>query len=119
MIEMRFWEDTDGGVWRPMVICDVCEFPIDQRLESAVGIAVWSAAPPYTPDHLTAADRKRTVKFGRSPLHVHLGRCDAKVRARIGDAYLWEQIDVHLRDLCHNAGEDVDAHPPGGDAATV
>ncbi len=104
MIEIRFAEDADGGVWLPMVICDVCEFPIDQRLGSGPGIAVWSAAPPRTPDDLTAADRLRAVKFGRAPLHVHLGRCEARVKARIGDAYRWEMIDAHLKNLRHNAG---------------
>jgi hypothetical protein len=52
-----------------------------------VGIAVWSAAPPCSPDDLPLGEPTRTVKFGRPPLHVHLGRCEAKVKARIGDAY--------------------------------
>lgn len=104
MIEIRWMEDPDaGGLWLPMVICDICQFPIDNRKEISTGIAIWTAAGPCCPNDVKPIDR-RAIKFGRPALHVHLGRCETSAKDRIGDAVRWGPLKSHLDYLCYNAG---------------
>jgi len=89
MIEVRCIE----GRWAPMVICDICNSPIDRRKPGwqHEGLALWVM------DDSTESG---------SPLHVHKGLCDRKADTR--DALMGsEELGVHLFHLFYNAGYSV------------
>ena len=98
MIQIRFVD----GVWAPMLICDVCSFPIAPHWNPGQvemqGIAIWSMAA-YTPK--SRLDRSTGY---RPVLHVHKGHCDVRAQGQLEKPTGWESLDVHLFHICHNVG---------------
>jgi hypothetical protein len=74
-----------GGAYRAVVVCDHCGQVIDDAMSA---LAVSSAAPEGT----TA-----------QTFHVHKGRCDEFVVARLGGLCGSEELSIHLVELLGNA----------------
>jgi hypothetical protein len=95
MIEVRYFHNR----WSPMLICDMCNFPINPNLP---GVAVWEAT-------VEPALRSPTnPKVGQRPaLHAHKGRCQMKAERKFAEKGAfseWEELGVHLLFLFENAG---------------
>lgn len=79
--------DMPGGRFAPFILCDMCKEPITKHGNVE---AVW-----------------RTDGHPEPVFHTHKGACSDRLRQRDpAAAWRWDELDVHLVFLVHNARID-------------
>lgn len=84
---IKYW--YENGRYAPLLLCDTC----GKRIEnSGMGAAV----------HANGREEGEYLDV----LHVHKGQCHDKAEADLGgtSSVGWEELNVHLLHLTHNAG---------------